>query len=62
MASRFINNAHYLYTLQIAAKIATILGKSADAAMYTERADTLRRALQERFFVGLSLLTIRSVT
>ena len=52
VASRFINSAHYLYTLQIAAKIAAILGKPADAAMYTEKADTVRRALQDRFFVG----------
>jgi hypothetical protein len=52
VASRFINNAHYLYTLQLAAKIATILGKPADAAIYTERAATLRRTLHERYFVA----------
>ena len=52
VASRFINNAHYLYTLQFAAKIAAILGKPADAAIYAERADTVRRALHARFFVG----------
>ncbi len=51
VASRFINNAHYLYTLQLAAKIADILGKPADAAMYTERAAALRRMLNERYFV-----------
>ena len=49
VASRFINSAHYLYTLQIAAKIAAILGKPADAAMYTEKADTVRRALRTAF-------------
>jgi len=51
VSSRFINNAHYLYTLQLAAKIAAILGKPGDAAMYAERAATLRRTLHERYFV-----------
>jgi alpha-L-rhamnosidase len=52
VSSRFINNAHYLYTLQIAAKIAVVLDKPADAAMYTERAAALRRTLHERYFVA----------
>jgi hypothetical protein len=52
VAARFINNAHYLYTLQLAAKIAAILDKPADAAMYSERASTLRRTLHERYFVA----------
>jgi len=52
VAARFINNAHYLYTLQLAAKIAAILDKPADAAMYTERAATLRRTLHKRYFVA----------
>jgi alpha-L-rhamnosidase len=52
VSSRFINNAHYLYTLQLAAKIAAILGKPDDAAMYAERAATLRRTLHERYFVA----------
>jgi alpha-L-rhamnosidase len=50
VGGRFINNCHYLYTLQLAAKIAAILGKPGDAAMYRERADTLSRTLQERFY------------
>ena len=50
VSARFINNCHYLYTLDLAAKIATVLGKPADAALYTARADTLRRTLHERFF------------
>ena len=33
-AARFINNCHYLYTLELAAKIAAVLGKPADAALY----------------------------
>ena len=36
----------------MAAKIAAILDKPADAAMYTERAATLRRTLHERYFVA----------
>ena len=50
VSGRFINNCHYLYTLQIAAKIAAILGKTGDVAMYQERAATLSRVLQERFY------------
>ncbi len=52
ISAHFINNAHYLYTLQLAAKIAAVLDKPAEAAMYTERAATLRRALHERYFVA----------
>ena len=48
--ARFINNCHYLYTLQLASKIAAILGESQDAAMYRERAATLSRVLQEKFY------------
>jgi hypothetical protein len=48
--ARFINNCHYLYTLELAAKIAAVLGKPADAAMYAQRADRLRRTLHEKFF------------
>jgi alpha-L-rhamnosidase len=49
-SARFINNCHYLYQLQLAAKIARILGKSDDAATYESRASTLSRALHERFY------------
>jgi hypothetical protein len=50
VAARFINNCHYLYTIELAAKIAAVLVKPADAALYAERADTLRRALHAQFF------------
>ncbi len=50
ISGHFINNAHYLYTLQLAAKIAAILDKPEDAAMYAERAATLQRALHERYY------------
>ncbi len=50
VSARFINNAHYLYTLQLASRIATILDKPADATMYAERAAALQRTLHKRFF------------
>jgi alpha-L-rhamnosidase len=50
VSARFINNAHYLYTLQLASRIATILNKPKDAAMYAERAAALQRTLHQRFF------------
>ena len=52
VASRFINNAHYLYTLQLAARIAAILDKPGDAAMFRERAATLARVLHEKYYVA----------
>jgi hypothetical protein len=55
VSATFFNNCHYLYTLQytlqLAAKIATILDKPNDASTYSQRADTLSHALQERYFV-----------
>jgi hypothetical protein len=50
VSARFINNCHYLYTLELATKIAGVLGKPADAALYAARADTLRRTLHQQFF------------
>jgi hypothetical protein len=51
-SAQFINNCHYVYQLQLAGKMAAILGKSADAAKYEARATALSRALHERFFVA----------
>jgi alpha-L-rhamnosidase len=45
-----INTVHYLYQLQLAAKIANVLGKSADAAAYRARAAGVSKAVQERFY------------
>jgi alpha-L-rhamnosidase len=50
VAARFINNAHYLYTLQLASRIATILDRPKDASIYAERAAALQRTLHQRFF------------
>lgn len=49
-ATRFINNAHYLYQLQIAAKVADILGKPDDHTRYQSMAASLRRILHARFY------------
>jgi alpha-L-rhamnosidase len=49
-SAKFINNCHYLYQLQIAGKIARLLGKPDDAAGYEARAGALTRALHERFY------------
>jgi hypothetical protein len=50
VAARFINNCHYLYTLQIASRIATILGKPEDALLYSKRAAALSAKLHSAFF------------
>jgi alpha-L-rhamnosidase len=47
---QFINNCHYLYQLQLAAKIAAILGKHADAGRYRASAAELSGVLHQRFF------------
>jgi Bacterial alpha-L-rhamnosidase 6 hairpin glycosidase domain/Alpha-L-rhamnosidase N-terminal domain/Bacterial alpha-L-rhamnosidase C-terminal domain/Bacterial alpha-L-rhamnosidase concanavalin-like domain len=48
--TRLINNCYYLYNLQLAGKIANILGKNEDAARYEEKAGSLRRVLHERYY------------
>ncbi|MGC8644315.1 MAG: family 78 glycoside hydrolase catalytic domain, partial [Isosphaeraceae bacterium] len=45
-----INNCHYLYTLDLASKMAAILSKPDDAAMYARKADAPRQALHQRFY------------
>ncbi len=49
-AAKFINNCHYLYQLQIAGKIAKVLGRKEDQALYGNKAAALARALHQRFF------------
>jgi hypothetical protein len=49
-SAELINNLHYLYTLDIMAKTAGLLGKTADAALYDGRAAALRRALHQNYF------------
>jgi alpha-L-rhamnosidase len=49
-SAKFINNCHYLYQLQLAGKIARLLGQTADAAQYDARAARLSRALHQQFY------------
>lgn len=49
-ATRFINNCHYLYQLQLAARIAGILGKDDHRQRYEAAARTLSDTLQKRFY------------
>jgi len=52
IAAHFINTAHYLYTLQLASRIAAILDRPDDAETYAARAATVSRALHEKYFVA----------
>jgi len=45
-----INSVHYVYQLQLAARIAGVLGKAADAAAYGARAAAVSKAVHQRFF------------
>jgi len=48
--ARQINCVHYVYQLQLASKIAVVLGKAADAAAYDARAAAVSKAVHRRFF------------
>jgi len=50
VASVLINNLHYLYTLQLASRIATVLNQPEDAAKYQSRAEAVKNAIHKRFF------------
>jgi alpha-L-rhamnosidase len=49
-SARLINNLHYLYTLRLAARIATVLNKPGDSRLFAGRAEALARALHEKFW------------
>jgi hypothetical protein len=49
-SAKFINNCHYLYQLLLAEKVASVLGKSEDAAAYQRTASALSRVLHQRFY------------
>ncbi len=49
-STKFFNNCYYVYNLQLASKIAGVLGKSADASVYEKKAEALQKALHEKFF------------
>jgi alpha-L-rhamnosidase len=46
----FFNNCYWIYDLQTAAQIATVLGKSDHATAWNQRADDIRRAVHAKFF------------
>lgn len=50
VASKFINNCYYLYNLQLAVKMANLLGRKQDADAWSERASQLSRTLHEQFY------------
>jgi len=45
-----INSVHYVYQLQLASRIASVLGKAADAAAYDARAAAVSKAIHRRFY------------
>jgi alpha-L-rhamnosidase len=48
--AQILNSVHLVYELQIAAKIAYVLGKPADADAYTAQANAIAKATHERFY------------
>lgn len=50
VSAKFINNLHYLYTLQLAARMAGVLGQPEDARLYERRAATLAHTLHQKFW------------
>jgi len=49
-AAQAINSVHYVYQLQLASKIAGILGKETDAFAYTAQAAAVSKAIHQRFY------------
>ncbi len=47
---QLINTTQYLYQLQLASKIAKVLGKTSDASSYDARAAAVSKAIHQRFF------------
>jgi len=48
--AQLINSVHYVYQLQLAARIAATLGRNEEAAGYTSRSEAVARAVHERFY------------
>lgn len=46
----FFNNCYWIYNLQTAADLATVLGRTERASQWRQRADTVRRAVHAEFF------------
>ncbi|MBI4890628.1 MAG: family 78 glycoside hydrolase catalytic domain [Acidobacteria bacterium] len=47
---QLINTTHYLYQLQLAGRIAKVLGKDADAAAFDQRATSVAQAIHQKFY------------
>jgi alpha-L-rhamnosidase len=48
----FFNNCYFLYDVQLAARIAGVLGRTADSSSFARRARELQQAIHQRFFRG----------
>jgi alpha-L-rhamnosidase len=48
--AQLINSVHYLYQLQLASKIAGVLGKDDEASAYGARAAVVAQAIHQRFY------------
>ncbi len=46
----FFNNCYWIFNLQTAARIADVLGKTAEAAAFRKRADAVRHAVHQTFY------------
>jgi len=46
----FFNNCYWIYNLQIASKIAKLIGKDEYARIYQDRAEVIKKAVHEKFF------------
>ncbi len=48
--AQLINSIHYVYQLELASKIASVLGKESDASTYDARAIAVSKAIHQRFY------------
>ena len=48
--AQHINSVHYVYQLQLASRIASVLGKTADASAYDARVAAVSKAVHQRFY------------
>jgi alpha-L-rhamnosidase len=48
--AQLINSIHFVYQLELASRIATVLGKESDSSKYSERASAVSKAIHQRFY------------
>jgi alpha-L-rhamnosidase len=46
----FFNNCYWIYNLQIASRIAQLIGKDDDARIYQDRAEVIKKSVHKEFF------------